>query len=186
MSPGGRPLDDVKWCRVVVLVSNRSTPRPPATYERHPHMRLHQEVLASGDALMKRDRSALHLFRRGRHLQHIVHACGLEKLDLHRAHHEGEARCFLLRFLEQAAMTGTEQAQMIGASALHEAQIIGVIDDAGKISVLVINPDGHDVPAGVDFAVKRGRGRAHSNPTLRFTLARRRNFDRAPMTRADL
>jgi hypothetical protein len=45
---------------------------------------------------------------------------------------------------------------MIGASALHEAQIIGVIDDAGKIGVLVIDPDGHDVPAGVDFAVKRG------------------------------
>ena len=67
-------------------------------------------------------------------------------------------------------MTGTEQAQMIGASALHEAQIIGVIDDAGKIGVLVIDPDGHDVPAGVDFAVKKGRERAHSNLTLRFTL----------------
>src|SRR4029079_16349524 len=62
------------------------------------------------------------------------------------------------------------QAQMIGASALHEAQIIGVIDDAGKIGVLVIDPDGHDVPAGVDFAVKKGRERAHSNLTLRFTL----------------
>jgi hypothetical protein len=44
-------------------------------------------------------------------------------------------------------MTGAEQAQMIGAAALHEAQISGVIDDAGKIRVLVIDANGHDVTA---------------------------------------
>jgi hypothetical protein len=30
-------------------------------------------------------------------------------------------------------LLGAHQPQMIGAPALHEAQIIGVIDDAGKL-----------------------------------------------------
>jgi hypothetical protein len=30
-------------------------------------------------------------------------------------------------------LLGAHQPQMIGASAFHEAQIVGVIDDAGKI-----------------------------------------------------
>src|ERR1700737_1573354 len=48
------------------------------------------------------------------------------------------------------------QPQMIGPSALHEAQVIGVIDDAGKIGVFVIDADLHVVPAVADLAVERG------------------------------
>src|SRR6516165_1099625 len=69
-------------------------------------------------------------------------------------HHEGKTRRLRARFFEQRAMTGAEQAQMIGAPALHEAQISGVIDDAGKIGVLVIDANGHDVTAAPNFAVE--------------------------------
>src|SRR5258706_5641815 len=43
---------------------------------------------------------------------------------------------------------------MIGASALHEAQVIGVIDDPGKIGVLVIDADLHVMAAVADHAVE--------------------------------
>src|SRR5262249_45202288 len=108
-------------------------PRPPATNEGDPHVRFDQKLVRSQDLLLERDRGALHLLRRGYDLQHVVHARGLEELDLHRAYHEGKTRRLRARFFEQRAMTGAEKAQMIGAAALHETQISGVIDDAGKI-----------------------------------------------------
>ncbi len=37
-----------------------------------------------------------------------------------------------LFFREQRVLIGAHQAQMVGAATLHEAQIIGMIDDAGK------------------------------------------------------
>ena len=66
--------------------------------------------------------------RRRDHLEHIVHARGFAKLDLHRAHHEGEARRLLFGLLEQRALIGVEKPQIIGAPALHETQIAGVIE----------------------------------------------------------
>ena len=51
-------------------------------------------------------------------------------------------------------LLGAHQPQMVGAPALHEAQIIGVIDDAGKIGVLVIDADLHVMAAIADLAVE--------------------------------
>src|SRR3954464_8736610 len=48
------------------------------------------------------------------------------------------------------------QPQMIGPPALHEAEIVGVIDDPGKIRVLVIDADLHMMPAVDDGAVEGG------------------------------
>ena len=79
---------------------------------------------------------------------------GLQKIDRHRAHHEGEAGRFLLGRLEQRAMVRADQAQIVGAPALHEAQIVRVIDDAGEIGVLVIDPHRHRVAAVAQFAVE--------------------------------
>jgi hypothetical protein len=45
---------------------------------------------------------------------------------------------------------------MIGASAFHEARGGGVIDDPGKIGVLIIDPDPHVMAAIADFAVEGG------------------------------
>src|SRR5580704_8028192 len=58
-------------------------------------------------------------------------------------------------------MLDAEQPQIVGAAALHEAQIIGVIDDAGKVGVLVIDPHRHEVLAIPDFAVEADQ--AHSS-----------------------
>ena len=112
--------------------------------------------LAAPHLLRQRDRGALHRDRPGHDVEHVVHPRGLQEVDLHRAHHEGEARRFRLRFREQRMLLGAHQPQMIGASALHEAQIIGVIDDAGKIRVLVIDADLHVMAAVADLAVEIG------------------------------
>src|SRR4051812_48104998 len=80
---------------------------------------------------------------------------------MHRAHHEGEACVFRLGLLEQCLLLGAHQPQMIGPSALHEAQIVGVIDDAGKIRVLVIDADLHAVAAVADLAVEMRHRRTH-------------------------
>ncbi len=53
-------------------------------------------------------------------------------------------------------MIDAEQAEKIRTPALHETQIARVIDDAGKIRVLVIDADGHDVPAVFDPAREVG------------------------------
>src|SRR6266436_8445292 len=53
---------------------------------------------------------------------------------------------------------------MIGTAALHEAQVIGVIDDAGKIRVLVIDADLHVMAAVADRAVKMGGQRIRHFP----------------------
>src|SRR6185437_6356267 len=55
---------------------------------------------------------------------------------------------------EQRAMIVTEQPQIIGPAALHEAQIVGVIDDAGEIGVLVIDADLHLVTPMADRSIK--------------------------------
>ena len=34
---------------------------------------------------------------------------------------------------------------MIGAAPFHEPQIVGVIDDAGEIRILVVNPHRHQM-----------------------------------------
>ncbi len=87
-------------------------------------------------------------------VEHVVHPRRLQVIDLHRAHDEGKARRFRLRFREQRMLFGAHQAQMVGAAALHEEQIIGVIDDAGEIRVLVVDADLHVMAAIADLAVE--------------------------------
>ena len=144
--------------------------RPPG-HEGDPHMRLHQQLVAAQHLLLERDRGALDLFVFGDDLEHVVHPRRLEELDLHRAHHEGEARRLALGFLEQAALIGTEKPQMVRAPALQETQVVGVIDDAGKVGVLVIDPHRHHVPAIANLAVESERIHPRALPTASNTLA---------------
>src|SRR5262249_4975103 len=97
---------------------------------------------------------------------------GLAKLDRHRAHHESEARRLPLRFSEQRTLVGAQEAQIVGAPTLHEAQVVGVIDDAGEVGVLVIDPHRHDVAAVANLAVEVGL-RAHDGAST-FTALRGR------------
>ena len=94
---------------------------------------------AAPHLLRQRDRGALYRDRPCHHVEHVIHPRGPHEIEMHRANHEGKARGFLLRLFEQRVLLGAHQPQMVGASALHEAQIIGVIDDAGKIGVLVVD-----------------------------------------------
>ena len=136
----------------------RNRPRAALRDERDAHVRLAQHLLAAAALLLQRDRGAFHLLAApSRSSSTIVHPRGLEKIDRHRAHHEGEAGRFLLGRLEQRAMVRADQAQIVGAPALHEAQIVGVIDDAGEIGVLVIDPHRHRVAAVAQFAVEMRR-----------------------------
>ena len=91
---------------------------------------------------------------------------GPQIVDVHRAHHEGKAGRLHLRLFEQRMLLGAHQAQMVGAAALHEAQIVGVIDDAGKIRVLVIDADLHVMAAVADLAVELGQIQIHLPPSI--------------------
>ena len=105
---------------------------PSLADESDAHLRLHKDVIAAANLLRQRDRGALRRDRPGHHVKNVVHARGLEIVDLHRAHHEGKPRDLGLRFRKQRMLFGAHQPQMIGAPAFHEAQVIGVIEDAGK------------------------------------------------------
>src|SRR5262249_19451465 len=84
--------------------------------------------------------------------------------DRHRAYHEGESRRLGKRLLVERAMISTDQAQIIGARPLHETQVVGVIDDAGEIGVLVIDPHRHDMAAVTNLTVE-GHHSSSSCPT---------------------
>ena len=53
-------------------------------------------------------------------------------------------------------LLGAHEPQMIGPPALHEAQVVVVIDDPGKIRVLVVDADLHVMAAVADLAVENG------------------------------
>src|SRR5262249_31449415 len=63
---------------------------------------------------------------------------------------------FPFRRFEQRAVVGADQPQIVGAPALHEAQIARVIDDAGKIRVFEIDAHRHYVAARADLAIESG------------------------------
>ena len=70
----------------------------------------------------------------------VVHQSGFEKLDRHSAHYEMKGAWPAV--CENLPVPDTERAQKFGAAAFKETQIGGVIDGAGKIRVLVIDPYG--------------------------------------------
>ena len=76
----------------------------------------------------------------------------------HRAHDEGKSRRLLFGRLEQRAMIGADQPQIIGAAALHVAQVVGVIDDAGEVGVLVVDADRRESDGRRGFHRRGERG----------------------------
>ena len=47
-------------------------------------------------------------------------------------------------------MTDTDEAQAVGAATLAKFEIVGVIDRAGKVRVLVIDPDRQHMELGLE------------------------------------
>src|SRR6201982_3567863 len=59
-----------------------AAPWETAANEGDAHARFDQKLVRSQDALLQRDRGALHLLRRGHHLNDVITSRGLEELDL--------------------------------------------------------------------------------------------------------
>src|SRR6185437_16964716 len=85
--------------------------------------------------------------RPGDDFEHVVHARGPQKIERHRSHHEGKSRRLLFGRLEQRAVIGANEPQIVGAAALHVAKVVGVIDDAGEVGVLIVDADGEEMTA---------------------------------------
>src|SRR3546814_19614906 len=81
------------------------------------------------------------------------------EIDLHAVNDEDQP---LLVGRQEVALLAAEAAQVIGAAALEKMQVAGVIDQPGKIRVLVIDPLGEPMPVPDQFALKKKTlGRAH-------------------------
>src|SRR6516164_5955429 len=147
--------------------------------------------------LRQRDRGALHRNRPGHHVEDVIHSRGPEEVDPHRAHHESKARGLRLRFRKQRVLLRAHQPQMVGTAALHEAQVVGVIDDPGKIGVLIIDADLHVMTAVADHAVEidwchfgpliADEGTVCAKSSLRASMAcARDNYDKAGICQPSL
>ena len=108
--------------------------------------------------------------RRGLDRQQVVHAAGRRNRSPSSAPRK-RSRRLAARSSNSRAARCRAGADQFGAPALHEAQIGGVIDDAGKIGVLVIDADRHDVAAVVDVE-PACEGSSHARPIIQRALAR--------------
>ncbi len=82
--------------------------------------------------------------------EEVVDPRGLQEVADHAPDHEAHALpCFLPMHL---MVMDAEQAQAIGAAALAEFEIVGVIDRAGEIRVLVIDAHRQHMQAALDAA----------------------------------
>ena len=95
-----------------------------------------------------------HLDEAGLDLKELVDAGGLQELAYHAADDETHAALGLMPV--QFVMMDAEEPQTVGAAALAEFEIIGVIDGAREIRVLVIDADGQHMASAVDAARQVG------------------------------
>src|SRR5262249_45061777 len=97
----------------------RDRPRAAAADESNTYARPDQQNVVAHPPLTQRDGRALHLFRLGDDSKDIVHARWLQIIEHHGAHDESESRRLFRRRLEQRAMIGADQTQIVGAAAFH-------------------------------------------------------------------
>ncbi len=86
--------------------------------------------------LLKDDARPLEAAIAGTHRQKIIHAGGLLEVDIRLQNGEGRR----IIAAQEVLMADAAIPQKIRAATLKILQIIGVIDEAGKIGVLVIHP----------------------------------------------
>ena len=77
--------------------------------------------------------------------EQVVDARRLEEFHVIRRTAKASGSPMLARV--ERVMADAEQAQEIGPSALHEAEVAGVIDDAGEVGVLEIDAHRQDMAA---------------------------------------
>src|SRR6266404_1292817 len=96
-----------------------------------------EQVAAALNALIEPDDSAPHLDHPRFDGQEIVELGRHQVIDLAAADGEGS-----IEVLDHFAVTGAGIAHHLGARAFGEFQIIGVIDDAGGVRILIIDANG--------------------------------------------
>ncbi len=115
----------------------RQPPRPALGVDhRDDHLRRDQQRFAAADFLLEHHFRATGLFRTRHDRQDIVHARRALEVDFHAMDDEDEP---LLVGADQLTLLDAEAAQIVGAAALEEMQISGMIDEAGEIGVFVID-----------------------------------------------
>src|SRR6185437_16850429 len=145
----------------------RQTRRPPlAADARDFDVEADEKLAVAPDFLEQAQQRAADRKDRGVDGERVVEPGGDAVVDRAAPHDKGDA-AFLPRF----GMAVAEAPQHFGAPALGEAEVVGVIDDAGGVGVFVVDADGMLV-----------RGKA---PTP--TLPRLRRRERAmPLARTPL
>src|SRR5882757_9422751 len=129
----------------------RQSDRPAAgAHAGDDDFRTHQDLLAAARLLDHVERSAAQFAATGHNLDRLVEPGGLQVVDGAAADDPVDTA-----LVAQGAVLLAEQPQQLGAAALEEAQPIGVVDDAGRVSVLVINPQRQDMDALGKMAGRR-------------------------------
>ena len=116
----------------------------------------------------------LRLFRRRGDRQNIVHARWLLEIDLHPVDDEDQA--FAIPLDRQRRLLDTQEPQVIRARPLHEMQVPGVIDDAGKIGVLVVDTLQQPVSGIRQLAGKRNQSHPQPRKIILFSVQEPNGF----------
>src|SRR5580692_6867575 len=94
-----------------------------------------QGLLAAARLLDHVERGAAQFAATGDDLDRLIEPGGLQVIDGAAADDPVDTA-----LVAQGAVLLAKQPQQLGAATLEKAQPIGVVDDAGRVSVLVINP----------------------------------------------
>ena len=108
--------------------------RPPVLQDRHNHFGRGHHLIASQDALAEHHGSAANFAMRRLDDKLIIHQGGLEPIDLHPADNKKDARLPM-----ELLLVNTAGPDEFCPPTLQKAQIGRMIDDAGKIGVLIID-----------------------------------------------
>jgi hypothetical protein len=137
------------------------TPRPPMLVNNgNDHFGFNQAALACMDGLPQHHFGTACFFGDGINGQNIVHAGRAFEIQLHAVNHKHQP--FSIR-IDEIALGAAQAAQIIGAAALKEMQVAGVIDQTGKIGVFIIDPLVQPV-AAIDQAAAEGKCISHGCP----------------------
>ncbi len=82
--------------------------------------------------------------------QHIIEMGGFMKMNLGMTHHKNNAV-----FLPQFLLLEAQQTQPFRARTLCKPKIIGVIDDAARVCIIIVDAKGNAVMAVVEKACGR-------------------------------
>jgi hypothetical protein len=131
-------------------VRRRQPRRAAVAHARQPDPQSHEVEGGASHVLCEIDRGAAQIEQPARHDQLVVESGRREKVGDAAAHDEQNAVV-----CRQPRLLHTETAQHLGAGALGEAQITGVVDEAAGIGVLVVDPHREQVRTALE-----GRPRA--------------------------